>query len=85
MKIKNCVVHGIERIEGKKKSTGEPFAFWKLHFLVPFLASQNATGEKTATCILTDEEFDEENIVLDSTCTLVTTGFDKYVFVSCDT
>lgn len=85
MKIKNCEVHGIERVEGKKKGTGEPFGFWKLHFLVPFLKDQNATGSKTASCILNDEEFNEENIVLGSECTLASTGFDRYVFVSCDT
>ena len=79
MKIKECEIHGIERIEGTKKS-GESFAFWKLHCLVPS-SGDKIEGMKAANVIVSDEEYEEEQVTLGGLCTLVTTGFDRYAFV----
>lgn len=84
MKIRECEVHGIERIEGKRKSDGQAYGFWKLHLLIPFSAKANASGFKCGTCTLTDEEYDEESPVLGCTVTIVTAGYDRYEFVMVD-
>lgn len=83
MKIKECEIRGIERIEGKKKATGEPFAFWKLHLLIPS-SIPKCEGMKSGSCIVADDEFIEEGVTLGALCTVVSTGFDRYEFVMID-
>lgn len=79
-KVKGCNVVGIERVEGKRKSDGKDFGFWKLHCIVQPTQHENVNGSKTATCTLSDEDFQNDNVTVGSTVTLIKAGFNNYEY-----
>lgn len=82
MIIKNVVVEGIERVEGKRKSDGEQFGFWKLYGLGDFQFPKGTQGKKGYSFIMSDKAYQESCVSLGSLVDLYVKGHDVCEFVS---
>lgn len=82
MIIKNVVIEGIERVEGKRKTDGKPFGFWKLYGLgeYPFKSTSNQ-GQKAYIFNMSDKQYEESTVVLGSFVDLYVKGNDVCEFV----
>lgn len=82
MIIKNVVVEGIERIEGKRKSDGKPFGFWKVYGLGDFQFQNGTQGKKGYNFNMSDKVYQASHVTLGSLVDLYVKGHDVCEFVS---
>lgn len=81
MIIRNVVVEGIERVEGKRKKDGKEFGFWKLYGLGDFQFDKGTQGKKAYTFNMNDDAYQNSGVCLGSLVDVFVKGNDICEFV----